>query len=80
MWPDMSAPKPGHWTRRDVLRVIPAAIALALIPRSLEAVVSPHKNVAVFSRFTDVARPAGLTETSFFFPIEREYTDVGIVP
>ena len=45
-----------NWTRRQLLRTAPAA--LALLPRGLRAL---EKSAAPFSRFVDVAESAGLT-------------------
>jgi len=54
--------KPGSWTRRRLLRTIPAALAPSLIPSSLQAALPTAKSSAPFSRFVDVAHAAGLTE------------------
>ena len=54
--------KSGKWTRRDVLRIIPAA----MIPSALTSLTAtPNKSSpasAPFSRFIDVAKSAGLTK------------------
>jgi len=50
------------WTRRRLLRTIPAALAPALVPRSLRASLPATKPAAPFSRFVDVAHEAGLTD------------------
>jgi enediyne biosynthesis protein E4 len=57
--------KANQWTRRRLLRTVPAALAPILLPRGLEAVSTPTK-AALFSRFTDVAASAGLKETMVY--------------
>jgi enediyne biosynthesis protein E4 len=52
-----------RWTRRRMLRAIPAALAPALLPRPLRAAV---KAPPPFSRFTDVAASAGLTQPTYY--------------
>ncbi len=53
---------PNLWTRRRLLRSIPQALAPALLPPELRAAASALNTPAPpFSRFTDVARQAGLT-------------------
>ena len=54
------------WTRRRVLRAIPAALAPALVPAYLRATLPGAKPAAQFSRFVDVARAAGLTATMVY--------------
>jgi len=56
----------GKWTRRDVLRIIPAGLIPALVPslplfaaEEKAASASPH---TPFSRFVDIAESAGLTK------------------
>jgi hypothetical protein len=58
--------QPGHWTRRRLLRTIPAAFAPAVIPSSLQAALPAAKSSAPFSHFVDVAHAAGLTETMIY--------------
>ena len=58
--------KTGQWTRRRVLRTMPAALAPALMPGGLRAAVPAQKNAPPFSRFVDVAHAAGLTETTVY--------------
>jgi len=63
----MSKEKPGNWTRRRVLRTIPAALASSLVPRQLRSLAAPDKaGAAPFSRFVDVAESAGLTKTMVY--------------
>ncbi len=54
------------WTRRRMLRTIPAVLAPILVPGGLRAAVPPSKPMAPFSRFVDVAHAAGLTETMVY--------------
>jgi hypothetical protein len=58
----MSYKKNGLWTRRRLLRTIPAAFAPALLPGKLLSALPAAKAAAPFSRFTDVAHAAGLTD------------------
>jgi enediyne biosynthesis protein E4 len=55
------------WTRRQLLRTAPAALAPAILPgalsRGLDAAVPAQKSTPAFSRFVDVAQAAGLTST-----------------
>ena len=66
----MTAPKPGHWTRRRVLQTLPAMLAPVLLPSELRALVRPPNSsptkTALFSRFVDVSSKAGLTQTMFY--------------
>jgi hypothetical protein len=57
------SPGPTRWTRRRVLRSLPAALAPALIPSGLRG---GALTAAPFSRFTDVAAAAGLTQPFFY--------------
>jgi hypothetical protein len=57
----MSTPK-AHWTRRQLLRTIPAVFASSLVPSWLKAATAPRKPAPLFSRFVDVAANAGLTQ------------------
>jgi len=52
------------WTRRRLLKTIPAAFAL--LPGRLRAALPAAKPVAPFSRFVDVAQQAGLTEAMVY--------------
>ena len=52
------------WTRRSLLRTIPAVCASAFIPDVLSA--APPSAPKPFSKFTDVAQSAGLTKTIFY--------------
>ena len=47
------------WTRRELLRTIPAAVLSSLLSGKLNAAPGSTKP---FSRFVDVAHAAGLTE------------------
>lgn len=60
--------EPGNWTRRRLLRTIPAALASSLIPSKIRALVSGEKsgNVPPFSRFVDIAESAGLTKIQIY--------------
>src|ERR1700733_5792871 len=60
----MSIPQCGPWTRRRLLRSVPAAFAAAFAPRLFARGPAPAaaKAGAPFSRFVDVAASAGLTE------------------
>jgi hypothetical protein len=55
----------GLWTRRQVLRALPAIAAPMIVPRHFHALASPTKP-APFSRFVDVAAQAGLTHTMYY--------------
>ena len=60
----MSNGKSWNWTRRQVLRSVPAALASSLLPYKLGFAAAQDKpSVAPFSRFVDVAQSAGLTKT-----------------
>jgi len=59
------------WTRRRLLRTFPAAFASSLIPGRLRAAFSAAKPAAPFSRFVDVAKSAGLTETTVYGEADR---------
>jgi len=61
----MKTRKPGLWTRRRLLRGLPAMLTPALIPTDLLAIASTSK-AAPFSRFVDVSSSAGLTQTMFY--------------
>jgi len=63
----------SRWTRRSLLRTVPALCASAAFPRILSAVPenlgSPDQSPSApkpFSRFTDVAQSAGLTATMYY--------------
>lgn len=66
----MKPNKTGPWTRRRVLGAGSAAILPALMPASLNALLldtsAAAKNAQPFSKFTDIAHSAGLTETMFY--------------
>jgi hypothetical protein len=52
----------GHWTRRELLRTVPAAVLSSLFSGKLNATPAVTKPLPPFSRFVDVAQTAGLTE------------------
>ena len=54
------------WTRRRLLRTIPAIVTPALLPGSLRAALPTGKPVPPFSRFVDVGHAAGLTATMIY--------------
>jgi enediyne biosynthesis protein E4 len=51
----------GLWTRRQLLRAAPAALAPAFVSGGLRAAIPAQKSGTPFSRFVDVAQTAGLT-------------------
>src|ERR1700683_3192652 len=59
---------PVSYTRRRLLKTIPAALGSAFVPKSWGALGGPGpiKPQAAFSRFVDVAASAGLTQTMFY--------------
>ena len=58
--------KTAPWTRRKLLRAVPAALAPVLIPRKLLNALPAEKPTPPFSRFVDVAHAAGLTATMVY--------------
>ncbi|HEX4005229.1 MAG TPA: CRTAC1 family protein [Acidobacteriaceae bacterium] len=56
------------WTRRRLLRILPASLAPALVPSALRAALqaAPAAKPAPFSRFVDVAQAAGLTQPTVY--------------
>lgn len=61
--------KSGTWTRRDILRVIPAAFIPSVLSVDLLAAenrATPKSTPSPFSRFVDVAESAGLTKDMVF--------------
>src|SRR5580698_8458487 len=58
----MNQRKSGDWTRRQLLRSAPALMLPGLLPRGLSAELGGAPAAAPFSKFTDVAKAAGLTE------------------
>jgi hypothetical protein len=58
--------KPGHWTRRRMLSLLPGAFASGLVPKGLDAAPPAPKAAVPFSRFVDVAPSAGLTQTMVY--------------
>ncbi len=63
--------KDNHWTRRQVLRSLPAAAAPALLPRSLQATAATPDSAAPFSRFVDVGAQAGLTKPVIYGGVDN---------
>jgi enediyne biosynthesis protein E4 len=69
----MTDSNPGAWTRRRLLRALPAVAAPALISR-LWSAAKPETKTPPFSRFTDVAKAAGLTKTMVYGdPVHNTY-------
>jgi hypothetical protein len=64
----MTIPKSGPWTRRRLLRSVPAAFASAFASRLFSAgsALAAAKAAPPFSRFVDVAASAGLTQTMVY--------------
>src|SRR5215831_4823476 len=60
----MSEPKTRNWTRRRLLRTLPAALAPLLVPKKLRA--TREQKPAPFSQFVDVAASAGLAHTMVY--------------
>ncbi len=58
----MSNNSSGRWTRRELLRTIPAAVLGSLFSGKLNAAPGSTNSASPFSRFVDVAHEAGLTE------------------
>ncbi len=54
------------WSRRRLLRTVPALLAPALLPNSVSGLLVPAHPVTPFSRFTDVALASGLTRPMLF--------------
>src|SRR5579872_3035289 len=54
------------WTRRRLLRTLPAAFAPAMLPRGLRAATPAPP----FSKFVDVAASAGLTQPTWYGDLE----------
>jgi hypothetical protein len=54
------------WTRRRLLRTLPAAAVPALLPPPLRGIAEAARPVAPFSRFTDVAAAAGITQPTWY--------------
>ena len=55
----------GDWTRRRVLRALPAMMAPLLVPRAFAAAAKPAK-LGPYSKFVDVAQSAGLTQVMYY--------------
>jgi enediyne biosynthesis protein E4 len=59
--------KSGNWTRRRMLRTLPAVLAPCLVPHQFHFLLPEEKpSAAPFSRFTDIAESAGLTKTMVY--------------
>jgi hypothetical protein len=63
--------KLGNWTRRDVLRTIPAVFIPSITPLRIASLAAQtptrsSSDVPPFSRFVDIAESAGLTKTMIF--------------
>ena len=58
----MNSNPSGPWTRRELLRTIPAAVLSHLLCSKVSAATGSTKPLPPFSRFVDVAQAAGLTE------------------
>ena len=58
--------KTDPWTRRKLLRAIPAVVVPTFVPGKLLQAVATGKPSQPFSRFVDVAHDAGLTETMVY--------------
>jgi hypothetical protein len=61
----MPSGKHGFWTRRQLLRMLPALLTPSLAPNALEALATPAKN-SQFSRFVDIAQSAGLKQPFYY--------------
>jgi len=59
----MTTAKSGDWTRRRVLCAAPGALAPVLVPPGLVAMLPAASPAPPFSKFVDVTKSAGLTET-----------------
>jgi hypothetical protein len=59
----MTTAKSGDWTRRRLLCAAPAALAPVVVPPGLMAMLPAASAAPPFSKFVDVAKSAGLTET-----------------
>src|ERR1700743_827501 len=66
----MKKRKAGDWTRRHILRSLPAMMAPFLVPRAFAAATKPAK-LGPYSRFVDVAQSAGLTQVMHYGEPER---------
>jgi hypothetical protein len=62
----MNDNKIASWTRRRLLKTIPATLAPALLSGKLWAALPAAKPAPPFSRFVDVAQAAGLTESMIY--------------
>ena len=55
-----------RWSRRKLLKTVPALCASAALPRALHAETPQKPSTKPFSTFTDVAQSAGLTKTMVY--------------
>ena len=62
MFAVMSSYRSVPWTRRELLRTIPAAVLSSLFSSKADATPRSTKTLPPFSRFVDVGLAAGLTE------------------
>jgi hypothetical protein len=66
----MKYPKSGNWTRRRMMKTLPAMLAPFVLPADLGGLsnsTSPKPaKLGPFSRFVDVSANAGLTQTMFY--------------
>jgi hypothetical protein len=72
----MANGKLGSWTRRDLLRTIPAVVVPPLLSSPLQLLAKQNEpssalTTSRFSHFVDVAESAGLTKTMVFGGIEH---------
>jgi hypothetical protein len=68
----MTSPKSRDWTRRKLMSVAPAVLAPAILPETVRALLAQVGAPSEpFSKFTDVAHSAGLTETMFYGETEN---------
>jgi hypothetical protein len=62
----MKASNPNPWTRRRLLRTLPAALASPFVPGMLRAATPAAEAAPPFSRFVDVASSAGLVQAMIY--------------
>ena len=61
----------SFWSRRRLLGAAPAALAPVLLPAGLRAALAAPRLSTPFSRFTDVAHAAGLTEPMIYGDVDK---------
>jgi len=61
----------SFWSRRRLLGAVPAALAPVLLPAGLRAALATPRLSTPFSRFTDVAHAAGLTEPMIYGDVDK---------